>query len=181
MVLSKTCFVTLLHTIHKLTFRTKHIEIEITIKEIQKKVKERKQIINWLIKNPGLKLAPAILFLIVEESPHFPFFFLDTSVCSEEIKSIIPQKVSFPWNTRFSNIQHPFAINLNTNRKNVFASLFISMTYKDWNYLPASTVPVAYIILALSSPAFIGIFSFDQISEIYFYSPYTQCKNKEKS
>ena len=46
MVLSKTCFVTLLHTIHKLTFRTKHIEIEITIKETKMKVKERKQIRN---------------------------------------------------------------------------------------------------------------------------------------
>ena len=34
-------------------------------------------------------------------------------ICSDEIKSIIPPKVSFARNTRFSKIQHPYALKKN--------------------------------------------------------------------
>ena len=47
--------------------------------------------------------------------------------CSDEIKSIIPQKASFARNMRFSKIQHPYALKLDTNRTNAFANTFIHM------------------------------------------------------
>ena len=37
-------------------------------------------------------------------------------ICSDEIKSIIPPKASFARNTRFSKIQQPYALKLDTNR-----------------------------------------------------------------
>ena len=39
-------------------------------------------------------------------------------------------------NTRFSKIQHPCALKLDTNRTNAFANLLILMTSRDWNSLP---------------------------------------------
>ena len=42
--------------------------------------------------------------------------------CSDEIKSIIPPKTAFARNTRFSKIQHPYALKLDTNRTNAFAN-----------------------------------------------------------
>ena len=54
--------------------------------------------------------------------------------CSDEIKSIIPPKASSARNTRFFNIQHPYALKLDTNRTNAFANSFIPMTSRDRNY-----------------------------------------------
>ena len=52
-------------------------------------------------------------------------------ICSDEIKLIIAPKASFGRNTQFLNIQHPFAIKLDTNQTNAFAMSFISMTSRD--------------------------------------------------
>ena len=64
--------------------------------------------------------------------------------CSDEIKSIIPPKASFAWNTRFSKIQHPYALKLGTNRTRAFANSFIPMTSRDWNSLPSTVFPTTY-------------------------------------
>ena len=64
--------------------------------------------------------------------------------CFDEIKSIIPRKVSFARNTRFSKIQHPYALKLDTNRTNAFANSFIPMTSRDWNSLPSTVFPTTH-------------------------------------
>ena len=45
--------------------------------------------------------------------------------CSDEIKSIILPKASFARNTRFSKIQHRYALKLDTNPTSAFANSFI--------------------------------------------------------
>ena len=66
-------------------------------------------------------------------------------VCSVELKSIIPPKALFTRNTRFSNVQHPFAVKLDKNQTSAFAnSFFIPMTPRDWNSLPATVFPATY-------------------------------------
>ena len=66
------------------------------------------------------------------------------SVCSVELKSIIPPKAVFTRNTRFSNAQHPFAVKLNKNRSSAYANSFVPMTPRDWNSLPATVFPETY-------------------------------------
>ena len=55
------------------------------------------------------------------------FYRYQHGFCSDEIKSIIPPNASFARNTRFSKIQHPYALKLDTNRTNSF----IPMTSRD--------------------------------------------------
>ena len=74
------------------------------------------QFSNPILENSGLTNALESLPK-VELFPHFH--------CSEEIKPIIDNKASFARNTRFSNIQKPFRIKLDTNRTNTFANSFI--------------------------------------------------------
>ena len=64
--------------------------------------------------------------------------------CSDEIKSIIPPKASFARNTRFSKIQHPYALKLDTYRTNVFANSFIHMTSREWNSLSPTVFTATY-------------------------------------
>ena len=78
---------------------------------------------NKLIEDPALTDAFESLAHLL--SPPFPLFSYRyyRGVCCDEIKSIIPPKVSFAQNTRISNIQHPFSIKLDTNRTNTFTDL----------------------------------------------------------
>ena len=78
----------------------------------------------------------------------FKRFIYRYGVCSDDIQSIIPSKASFARNTRFSMIQHHYAIKLETNRTNAFANS-IPMTSRDWNLLPPS-VFLIHITFSLS-------------------------------
>ena len=62
-------------------------------------------------------------------------------VCSAELKIIIPPKAVFTRNTRFSNAQNSFAVNLDKNRTSAVANSFIPMTSRDWNSLQATVFP----------------------------------------
>ena len=55
-----------------------------------------------------------------------------------------PPKALFTRNTRFSNVQHPFAVKLDKNRTSAFANSFIPLTSRDWNSLPATVFPATY-------------------------------------
>ena len=66
------------------------------------------------------------------------------SVCSVQLKSIIPPKALFTRNMRFLNSQHPFAVKLDKNRTSAFATSFIPMTPRDWSSLPDTVFPAAY-------------------------------------
>ena len=72
-------------------------------------------------------------------------------LCCDEIKSIIPPKASFARNTRFSKIQHPYALKSDTNRRNAFSNSFIPLTSRHlelnldiWNSLRPSVFPATY-------------------------------------
>ena len=71
--------------------------------------------------------------------------------CSDEIKSIIPPNASFVRNTRFSKIQRPYALKLDTNRTNTFANSFIPMASRDWNSLPPTVFPTTYNLQSFKS------------------------------
>ena len=53
-------------------------------------------------------------------------------------------EASFARNTRFSKIQHPYELKLDTNRTNAFANSFIPMTSREWNSLPPTVFPTTY-------------------------------------
>ena len=58
----------------------------------------------------------------------------------------IPPKASYAY-ILFSDIQHPLAIKLDTNRTKVFPNSFILMTSRDWNSLSSVRV---YLLITFS-------------------------------
>ena len=84
------------------------------------------------------------------------FYRHDHGFCSDEIKSIIPPKASFARNTRFSKIQHPYALKLDTNRTNAFAfaNSFIPMTSRDWNSFPHTVFPTTYNLQSFKNSSY---------------------------
>ena len=65
--------------------------------------------------------------------------------CSDELKSVIPPTACFARSTRFTDSQHSFAVKLEKCRTTSFANMFVPMTSKNWNSLPASIFPSTFI------------------------------------
>ena len=64
--------------------------------------------------------------------------------CSDELKSVIPPKACFARSRRFANSQHSLVVKLEKCRTTSFPNMFVSMTSRNWNSLPASIFPSTY-------------------------------------
>ena len=101
-----------------------------------------------LIEEPSLTDT----LLLPNSSPLFSLFIDTTNVgCSDEITSLIPPTASYARSIRFSMIEHPYALKLDTNRTNVFANTFIPMTSGDWNSFSLSVFPATYNLQSFKS------------------------------
>ena len=56
----------------------------------------------------------------------------------------VTQPESFTRSTRFADSQHSFAVKLEKCRTTSFANMFVPMTSRNWNSLPASIFPSTY-------------------------------------
>lgn len=64
--------------------------------------------------------------------------------CSEDLRDIIPGKLSFRRNTRLAKSSHTMAIELATPRTSLFKNSFVYRTGELWNSLPSTIFPTSY-------------------------------------